>query len=238
MKLRNRYTNRAAALDALDLVRCRSRPSFYAAAAVAGRFTGASLLPADLAQAASGGAFSRPTHSSPIAMSADNTLVWSVNPGDDSVSVICTGTNVPVANIKVGDEPESVALDPSNSYAYVANAASSVTVIKIKNASSFSAEVDRQAGKNSHITTGAEPWNIVASPDGKRVFVANSGQDTITVIDAKLNKIIGHVDVRNSLSNDPNRDRRFQPRGLAVTQDNTKLYVTRFANQSLSKSGA
>ena len=39
------------------------------------------------------------------------------------------------------------------------------------------------------ITTGAEPWNVVISPDGQRVFVANSGQDTITVINAATRKL-------------------------------------------------
>ena len=34
--------------------------------------------------------FNRATNSSPITISADNTLVWSVNPDDDSVSVIST----------------------------------------------------------------------------------------------------------------------------------------------------
>lgn len=175
--------------------------------------------------------FNHSTYSSPIAMSADNKLVWSVNPGDDSVSVIRTDSNERIINIKVGDEPQSVALDPSNQFAYVANAAgSNVTVIKIKNAnpSAFSAEVDGSAGPQGNITTGAEPWNIVVSPNGKRVFVANSGQDTITVIDAANRKVIGHVDIRNSLCNDPDRNRRFQPRGLSVTLDNSKLYVTRF----------
>ena len=59
----------------------------------------------------------------------------------------------------------------------MANAAGSdVTVIKIINPDpfNFKTTVDRQ------ITTGAEPWNIVASPDGNRIFVANSSQDTIT----------------------------------------------------------
>ena len=78
------------------------------------------------------------------------------------------------------------------------------------------------------IKTGAEPWNIVISPDGKRVFVANSGQDTITVINAVTRTIIGDVNLRDSLCNDPDRDRHFQPRGMAVTQDNAQLYVTRF----------
>ena len=232
MKLRSIHTRSGGTHSAPCRNSASRNLSFYSAAAATALITGALLVQSELSQAANGGGvYNRPTHSSPIAMSADNKLVWSVNPGDDSVSVIRTDTNALIANIKVGDEPESVALDPSNTYAYVANAASSnVTVIKINNASagSFSAEVDRRAGRNGNITTGAEPWNVVTSPDGKRVFVANSGQDTITVIDAKLNKIIGQVDLRNSLCNDPNRDRRFQPRGLAVTQDNSKLYVTRF----------
>src|SRR5204863_2486628 len=76
--------------------------------------------------------------------------------------------------------------------------------------------------------SGAEPWNIVCAPDGRRVFVANSGQDTLTVINTATRSILGQVDLRNSLANDPDRSRHFQPRGLAVTADNTKLYVTRF----------
>ncbi|MBV8135841.1 MAG: beta-propeller fold lactonase family protein [Deltaproteobacteria bacterium] len=175
--------------------------------------------------------FAHPTYSSPIAISADNKLVWSVNPNDNSVSVIRTDTNALIENISVGTEPQSIALDPNNHFAYVADAASSdVTVLQITDPSpgSFSAQVFTRAGHEGHLVTGAEPWNIVISPDGKRIFVANSSQDTITVIDATKQKIIGSVDLRNSLCNDPNRARHFQPRGLAVTQDNTKLYATRF----------
>ena len=124
-----------------------------------------------------------------------------------------------------------MALTPDNQYAYVANAAAgTVTVIKINDPlwGTFSAVVDTSVGSNGQLTTGAEPWNIVCSPDGKRVFVANSGQDTITVIDTATRSIVGNVDLRNSLANDPDRSRHFQPRGLAVTADNSKLYVTRF----------
>ena len=48
------------------------------------------------------------------------------------------------------------------------------------------------------------------------------------MINALTRTIIGQVNLRNSLCNDPDRERHFQPRGLAVTQDNTQLYVTRF----------
>src|SRR3954447_16156149 len=58
--------------------------------------------------------FSAATTSSPISMSRDGRLVWVVNPGADSVPVIRTSTNTVVRTIGVGDEPQSVALDPSN----------------------------------------------------------------------------------------------------------------------------
>ena len=169
--------------------------------------------------------FSNPTTSSPIALSADNTLLWVVNPTDNSVSVIRTDTKHVLTTIRVGKEPQSVALDPSNRFAYVANAASNdVSVIQIDNP-----EPDHfRATLRRHLLTGAEPWNVVASPDGLRIFVSNSSQDTITVISAESQRIIGHIDLRQSVCNDPDRHRHFQPRGLAVTQDSTKLYVTRF----------
>jgi YVTN family beta-propeller protein len=167
----------------------------------------------------------RPTYSSPIAINTNDHLIWSVNPSDNSVSVIRPDQNTVLAKISVGKEPQSVALTPDNQYAYVANAAgNSVTIILISDPAwgTFSASVV------TNLTTGAEPWNIVCSPDGKKVFVANSGQDTITVINTATRTILGQVDLRNSIANDPDRSRHFQPRGLAVTADNSKLYVTRF----------
>lgn len=172
-----------------------------------------------------------PTYSSPIAISRDDKLVWSVNPASDSVSVIRTDTNRVVGRITVGDEPHSVALDPAGRYAYVANAAdSSITVIRIVNGrpSRFSARPDAAFGPKGRIVTGAEPWDVVASPDGLRVFVANSGQDTVSVLDVGARRLIGSVDLRNSLCNAPDHTRHFQPRGMAVTKNAKRLFVTRF----------
>jgi YVTN family beta-propeller protein len=175
---------------------------------------------------------SRPTYSSPIAINFNDHLIWTVNPSDNSVSVIRPDLNTVLAKIPVGQEPQSVALTLDNQYAYVANAAgNSVTIILINDPAwgTFSATVV------TNLTTGAEPWNIVCSPDGKRVFVANSGQDTITVINAATRSILGQVNLRASIANDPDRGRHFQPRGLAVSGDNSKLYVTRFL--SFTKAG-
>src|SRR4051812_729117 len=193
-----------------------------------------------LAPASSDAAFSTPTNSSPITMSADGKLVWVVNPGSDNVAVINTATNRVIKKVKVGDEPQSVALDAQNRYAYVANTADgTVTIIRISNASptSFKAAVAKDLGNNGTILSGAEPWNIVASPDGRRIYVANSSQDTITVIDAtrRTNRagklispsLIGYINLRGSKCS-ANKQRHFQPRGLAVTKNSRRLFVTQF----------
>ncbi|MEO8426687.1 MAG: CHRD domain-containing protein [Verrucomicrobiota bacterium] len=195
------------------------------------------LAPAVFAQS-----WNRPTHSSPVALAPTDRLLWVVNPSADSVSALQVDTQTDtykvLATIPVGKEPRSIALTPDNKFLFVANAAgNSVTVIQIGNATwgGFQADVYFTAGVQGQLTTGAEPWDIVCSPDGKRVFVANSAQDTITVIDTANFSIIGHVDLRDSIANDPDRTRHFQPRALAVTLDNTKLYVSRFF--SFTKSG-
>lgn len=40
-----------------------------------------------------------------------------------------------------------------------------------------------QASPNS-IPVGGEPWGVAISPDGRRVYVANWGSGTVSVIDA------------------------------------------------------
>ncbi len=201
-------------------------PAFWASILVVGALC-CGTAAAENGKNENGAVFNHATYSSPIALSADGKLVWSVNPGANSVSVIRTDNDTKITDIGLGEdkEPQSVALTPDGRYAYVANAeGNSVSIIRIKKGepNEFEAELEDE------LLTGAEPWNVVVSPDGKRVFVANSGQDTVSVIDTERKRIIGAVKLRDSLCNDPDRGRHYQPRGLAVTEDNSKLFVTRF----------
>ncbi len=183
--------------------------------------------------------FDTPTYSSPIALSANKLHIWVVNPDDDSVSVIGDLANNPrvIATVRVGDEPQSIALDtdasPESYHAYVANAAdNSVTIITVESSSATSVTIAQQ---KKTLITGSEPWNIVAAPDGRRVFVANSGQDTVTIIRTDNQSIVGNLDLHTSACNVGESGRHFAPRGLAVTQNSDRLYVTRFL--SFTKSG-
>jgi YVTN family beta-propeller protein len=56
--------------------------------------------------------YDRPTYSSPIAISRDDKLIFAVNPGDDSVTVVRPDNNTAITKISVGDEPQSAAKEP------------------------------------------------------------------------------------------------------------------------------
>ena len=77
--------------------------------------------------------------------------------------------------------------------------------------------ISNPAPKNNVITTvtvGSEPFGLVVSPDNKFVYVANNGDNTVSVINTKTNK------VHTTISSVPS------PTHIAVSSDGTKLYVS------------
>ena len=180
--------------------------------------------------------FEKSMHASPIVMSLDDRFVWVVNPDLDTVTVLRTDTNEVISIINVGDEPSSLAITPDGHTVYVANTgANSVTVIKVinDNPNKFKVRLDLSVGISGELITGAEPRSIVMAPNGKYVFVANSSQDTISVISTKSNKIIDALNLKASLCNKDNKDRHFQPTALAVTADNNYLYTAQYLSYTL-----
>ncbi len=76
--------------------------------------------------------------------------------------------------------------------------------------------IDRQRDMVvASIAVGRAPVGIVASADGRRVYVANSGSATISVIDTAINRVI------NTISNFG-----YSPAELALSRDRQTLYAT------------
>ncbi len=70
--------------------------------------------------------FAGPTSSQPMALSADGSLLAVVNPDNDTVSFfdVQSDANRKLAEIAVETEPNSVAVNPAGTRAYVANTVS------------------------------------------------------------------------------------------------------------------
>jgi YVTN family beta-propeller protein len=155
-----------------------------------------------------------PTHSSPIAVTPDDQFVWVVNPDTDSVSILEVGNdaNKKVGEIKVGDEPNSIAISPNGSAAYVANTVNgSVSVIDT---------ATRRIVRN--IFVGTEPYAVALTPNATKLYVANARSNDVSVVDTLTNRVVRTI---------PNIQ---EPRGIAITSDgdaddaDEKVYVTQF----------
>ena len=63
------------------------------------------------------------------------------------------------------------------------------------------------------IPVGSEPYGVAVTPDGKRVYVANYDNATVSVIDTAINWVTATIPVVGG------------PDGVAVTPDGLKVYV-------------
>ena len=168
--------------------------------------------------------FAGPTSSQPLALSADGNLLAVANPDNNSVSFfdLTNDRNWKLGEVKVQEEPSGVALSPAGDEAYVANTVSgTVTVIKLD--AGYESKSKAFAKILRHIPVGTEPYAVVLSPSGRRLFVANARSNTLSIINTRNLKVI------KTLSNVG-----LEPRGLAVTNDGDEddddetLYVSQF----------
>jgi YVTN family beta-propeller protein len=105
--------------------------------------------------------------------------------------------------IKVGANPQAIAITPDGRTAFVANYGSdSVTPI---------GTVSRRAG--TPIPVGKQPWAIAITPDGRTAYVANYGSNTVTPINTSTRRAGTPIPVGN------------QPRAIAITPRGKTAYV-------------
>lgn len=82
--------------------------------------------------------------------------------------------------------------------------------------------IDLAAGRvTTELLVGLHPSGLAVSPDGKYVVVANSGSDTLQVIDARTDEIIEKIWARQT----PADLFGAQPNALAFDPDGERLYV-------------
>ena len=152
-----------------------------------------------------------PTKSSQVAYDTALSKVWIVNPDIDTVTRIDANTSARDFEPAVGKRPAAVALRPSVSEAWVICHDSDE--IRILNCSS-----------GAPIATITLPWGsapngLAFAPNGSAAFVACEGSHKLIKIDPVNRITLGTpLDLGAPL------------RGLAVSADSTRAYVTRFTS--------
>jgi YVTN family beta-propeller protein len=118
--------------------------------------------------------------------------------------------------IRVGSEPNKMALSKDGSRLYVANGDSdSISVI----------DTDKEAvvttislHRPGYVYNGANPNSVAVSPDGRRLYVTLGGENAVAVVDLGSRTVLGRIPTA------------WYPHSVAVSSDGKRLYVVNAKN--------
>ncbi len=135
-----------------------------------------------------------------------------VNSASSTVTPIDLATRRAGKPIKVGSDPEAIAISPDGAMAYVVNSGSG-TVTPISTAT-------RRAGKP--IMVGPDPQAIAITPDGRFAYVTNMGSDSVTPINLATGTPGPAIAVGA------------MPRAVAITPDGRTAFVLNWGGASVT----
>ena len=133
-----------------------------------------------------------------IAITPSGTKGFVVNPtggsGAGTVSILTVGTNTISANVVDAggllSNPRCIAISPDGTKAYVGNSGTqTISIIAITKGASGDTVTGNVVGAAPGVISS--PTSIVFSPDGAQAYVSNGGGNTVTVINAQTDTVIG-----------------------------------------------
>lgn len=162
-----------------------------------------------------------------LAVTPDGKYVLAADEASGDVAVVDTAGLAVARRVPIGKNPEFMRMQPDGARAYVTFEPSSPGKPPGKGEKDKDDEsgppaevaaIDLHAWTaKSFLTGGRETEGIEFSPDGKRLSVANEGDDTVTSYDKQTGKLVQTVDLHALGS---------RPRGIKVSPDGTRYVVT------------
>ncbi|HYI02672.1 YncE family protein [Hyalangium sp.] len=167
---------------------------------------------------------SRPSRSTAIDITEDDSRVAAVNPDTGSMTLITTATKArfAVVNFEATSMPSSVAFHPDGKTAFV-TLRKKQTLAKVNATDTLSPQVA------SEVAVGSEPTGVALSPTGKYAVVANFGETTVFIVNTETMQVESKVDVGGN------------PRALTISNDgdmddaDERAYVTLFYGDPISE---
>jgi YVTN family beta-propeller protein len=148
-----------------------------------------------------------PQTSGTLALDRSGTQVWSVNPDNDSVTVVDAVHLVKMAELPAGRRPRTLAVAPDDTV-WVANQASdSVSVIHGET---------RAPLATIALPSGSEPYGVAVSPTRGVVYVTLQTTGQLAEIDLAARVLRRRLDIGPA------------PRAIAVSADGNRIFVTRY----------
>lgn len=145
-----------------------------------------------------------------IVLTPDGATLLLVNPDSGSVSAVDTGTLEKIAEIPVGADPRGMALSGDGRLLYVTcQGTATLAVIETQPLALLKS-----------IPVGAEPYDVVVDPSRELLYVSSAATATVEILEA--DRVVDRIAVGP------------RPKGLALSSDGTRLYVTHFLTGQVS----
>ncbi len=161
-----------------------------------------------------------------VAVSPDGLFVYIAQENGDLAILDTTDNSVATHN--VGTSLFGVAVSPDGNFIYVTDTTADAEVDKVQviNTADFNDVTPIE------LKIGSKPKGIAVTPSGLYVVVANSGEDTVSLITTATNEVSATIDIATPA--DP-FVLTYSPFGVAITNDSLFAYVTNTLHDSVSK---
>ena len=188
------------------------------------------VLPAVFANTTAG-----TTGTNPYGVTVVGNRAYVANQGTNTVTVLDTSNAAAptlVRTITVGSAPTGLVASPDGSKVYVANRTSG-TVSVINTATNTVVDINTATTTIDSIKVGSQPEFLAVNASGSRLYVANYGSGTVSVIDTATNKV---VDTNTATTTIDSIKVGTNPRGIAFVQTAAggRVYVVNRTSGSVS----
>jgi YVTN family beta-propeller protein len=128
-------------------------------------------------------------------------------------------------SIEAGETPRAIAITPDGKRAYVANTfAESVSVLDLTNNRLLEVNGKKSIDLRPSPLDFKRPSAIAITPDGKRAYVANYYDDTVSVIDTATNTVLDLNGIKVGEG----------PKAITITPDGERAYVANRSDHTVS----
>ncbi|GAB4201619.1 MAG: hypothetical protein OHK0022_23820 [Roseiflexaceae bacterium] len=149
----------------------------------------------------------KPTSSSTIIYEAANSRVWAVSPDNDSIAAINATTYNRLFEQPAGDNPRTLALAGDGKIWVVNQDSATITVHN---------PADGTIAQTINLPKGSAPYGIAFNPAGDTAFVTLQHGSQLLKIARSTGTVTGQANLTG------------QVRGVAVSQDGARVFVSRF----------
>ncbi len=157
-----------------------------------------------------------PTFSSPIVVESRTSgaaRIWSVNPDNDSVSVIDATSKAVIATMNVGLSPRNIAIAPDGRVWVTNKKSATISIIS---------PTTLAVVQTINLAKASQPHGIVFSPTGTNAYAVLEAKGQLLKLNPTTGAQVGSLNIGQ------------HPRHLSMTADSTKILVSRFITPPLS----